>query len=111
METTKDFDATMTHATAQDVEAMRQKLYIESEQTILTLEAKLARAVALAAERLRIIENLTDSIEAGVITVTCTVCGGDGEYTEMSGNDPDSAKTVQCQYCTDGENTFKTVKE
>lgn len=73
--------------------------------------AKLARANALAAERMRIIEEMTNNIEAGRVIVTCTICKGDGEYTEMNGNDPDSACDVKCEYCTGGENVYKCVKE
>lgn len=57
------------------------------------------------------VETVKKYIRSGEVVIDCDECDGDGNRTEMEGNDPDSAKIVKCPYCDYGSVTYKTVKQ
>ena len=111
MEIIKDFDATMTHATAQDVEAMRQKLYWESQLEVERLTAKLARAERRADNLSAQLAEMIKDIRSGTVFIDCDTCKGAGEFTEIERGNPYTARELKCSDCdATGQVEYKCVQ-
>lgn len=75
------------------------------------LRARIAKLEAEQKSANTFISLLELSIRAGEVVLICDECDGDGNRTEMKGNDPDSARVVKCPYCDYGAVTYKTIKQ